>query len=37
MPVFWWLRLDLVILVGRTASSGVFGGVCEPIMILGLC
>ena len=23
MTVFWWMRLDLVFLVGRTASSGV--------------
>ena len=35
MPVFWWMRLDLVFLVGRTASGGVFCGVCELIMILG--
>ena len=35
MPVFWWMRLDLVFLVGRTKSSGVFWGVCELIMILG--
>ena len=35
MPVFWWMRLDLVFLVGRTKSDGVFGGVCELIMILG--
>ena len=35
MPVFWWIRLDLVFLVSRTASSGVFWGVCELIMILG--
>ena len=36
MPVFWWMRLDLVFLLGRTMSSGVFlGGVCELIMILG--
>ena len=34
VPVFWWLRLDLVFLVGRTASSGVFCGVCELIMTL---
>ena len=34
MPVFWWMRLDLVFLVGRTASGGVFWGVCD-IMILG--
>ena len=35
MPVFWWMRLYLVFLVGRTTSGGVFGGVCELIMILG--
>ena len=34
MPVFWWMRLDLVLLLGRTASDGVFWGVCELIMIL---
>ena len=35
MPVFWWMRLDLVFLVGRTASGGVFWRVCALIMILG--
>ena len=35
MPVFWWMRLDLIFLVGRTASGGVFSGVCDLIMILG--
>ena len=35
MPVFWWMRLDLVFLVGRTASGGVFWGVCELSMTLG--
>ena len=35
MPVFWYLRLDLVFLVGSSASGGVFWGVCDPIMILG--
>ena len=35
MPVFWWIRLDLVCLVGRAASSGVFWGVCDLIIILG--
>ena len=35
MPVFWWMRLDLVFLVGRTTASRVFWGVCELIMILG--
>ena len=34
VSVFWWMRLDLVFLVGRTTSSGVFWGVCE-LMILG--
>ena len=33
--VFWWMRLDLVFLVGRTVSGGVLWGVCELIMILG--
>ena len=35
MPVFWWVRLDLVFLVGSTVSGGVFWGVCELSMILG--
>ena len=35
MPVFWWMRLDLAFLMGRTTSSSVFWGVCELIMILG--
>ena len=35
MPVFWWVCLDLVFLVDRSASGGVFGGVCDLIMILG--
>ena len=35
MPVFWWMRLELVFLVGRTSSSGVFLGVCDLIVILG--
>ena len=35
MPVFWWMRLDVVFLVGRTTSGGVFWGVCDLIMILG--
>ena len=35
MPVFWWMRLDLVFLVGRSTSGGVFYGVCGLIMILG--
>ena len=35
MPVFWWIWLDLVFLVGRTISGGVFWGVCDLIIILG--
>ena len=35
MPVFWWMRLDLVFLVGRTTSNGVFWHVYVLIMILG--
>ena len=35
MPLFWWMRLDLVFLVDRTMSGGVFWGVCDLIMILG--
>ena len=35
VPVFWWMRLDLVFLVGTSMSGGVFWGVCDLIMILG--
>ena len=35
VPVFWGMKLDLVFLVGRTVSGGVFWGVCDLIMILG--
>ena len=35
MPEFWWMRLDLVFLVGMSTSGGVFWGVCGLIMILG--
>ena len=35
MPVFWWMRLNFVFLVGKTTSGGVFWGVCDFIMILG--
>ena len=35
MPVFLWMNLNLVFLVGRPASGGVFWGVCHLIMILG--
>ena len=34
MPVFWKMRLDLVFLVGRFMSGGVFWDVCDLIMIL---
>ena len=35
MTVLWSMRLDLVFLVGRTASVGVFWCACDLIMILG--
>ena len=35
MPVFWWVELDLVPLMGRAVSGGVFWGVCEISMTLG--
>ena len=35
MPVFWWMRLHLVFLVGRSTSGGVFLGVCGLTVILG--
>ena len=35
MPVLWWMRLDLVFLMHRSASGGVFWGVCDLIMVLG--
>ena len=35
MPEFWWMRLDLVFLVGTSTSGGVFWGVCGLIMTLG--
>ena len=35
MPVFWWLRLDLVFLVNRTTAGDVFSGVFDLIMVLG--
>ena len=34
MPVFWWMRLDLVFPVGRIMSGGVFWDVSDLIMIL---
>ena len=36
MLVFWWMRLDLVCLVGRSASGGVFLCVFELSMFLGI-
>ena len=33
--MIWRMRLDLVFLLGWTASGGVFWGVCDLIMILG--
>ena len=35
MPEFWWIRLDLVFLMGTSMSGGVFWGVCGLLMILG--
>ena len=35
MPVLWSVGLDLVFLVGRAPSTGVFWGVCKLSMILG--
>ena len=35
MPLFWWVQLDLVFVVGRAVSGGVFWHVCQLSMILG--
>ena len=35
MPVFRWMRLDIVFLVGRTMFGAVFGAACDLIMNLG--
>ena len=35
MPMFWWVGLDLVPLVGRAASGGVSWCVCELSLTLG--
>ena len=35
MPVFWWMRLNLVFLVCRTTSGGVFWGVSDLNMTSG--
>ena len=32
MPVFWWVGLDLVFLVGRAASGGMFWGELRMIL-----
>ena len=34
MPLFWWVGLDVVLLVGWAASGGVFWGICELNMTL---
>ena len=36
MPEFWWMRPDLVFLVGMSTSGSVFWGVCGLIMILSI-
>ena len=36
MPVFWWVGLDLVFLVSKAASGGVFWGVWVLSMVLGI-
>ena len=35
MSVFWWMRLDLVFLVGRSLSGVLFRDVYGLIMIFG--
>ena len=35
MPVFSWVGLDLVFLVGRATFGDVSWGVCELSMVLG--
>ena len=35
VSVFWWMRLDIFFLVGRTTSGGVYLVFCDLIMILG--
>ena len=34
MPVFWWVKLNLVSLQGSAIPSGVFGDVCRLGMAL---
>ena len=36
MPVFCWVGLDIVFLVGRAMSNSVFWCVCELNIILGI-
>ena len=36
MPLFWWMRLNLVFLLGSSTSGGVFLGVFGLTMILGI-
>ena len=36
MPVFWWIKVNLVFLMGSTTSCGLFWGACDFIMILGI-
>ena len=36
MPVFWWVRLELVFLVARAVSCGVVWGVCELMIFCSL-
>ena len=31
--MFWWMRLDHIFLVGRTASNDMFSVVCELIIL----
>ena len=35
MPIFWWVGLDVVFLVGSVTSRDVFWGACELNMIFG--
>ena len=35
VPVFWWVGLYLVLLVGRATSGDVFWDVCDLSMTLG--
>ena len=35
--MFWWMRLDLFFLVGRTTSGDVFWGACDLMILGSLC